>query len=372
MEGFGGAQGEVMTIEAPHVVVQDAFRRVRKAFGLGVGELQAAIEAIDGGFGQTDSQALGIVLRSLWCHSVLEQSQWDEKWEKLIRELAAQQREERVAQRMEEPREETRGEEDRPLSPQTITSNPVSTPSEAQAPVKAGFSPLPVQVPSLEEEMDEFDLRTVGPVSRRSMSYGWRSLRRMRADGPRSVVDVGATVGRLARIGAYTGPVMVRRRVSHGRLVLLVDQQGSMVPFHRWSRDLVETAVAERTIEVNVFYFYNVPQAFLYLDEHLTRPIAMAEVLAGMEEETVVVMVSDAGAARGRRDRDRLRETTRFVGRVRSRTSLVGWLNPMPRERWERSGAGILAYLLPMGAMDRDGFLELLGAVVRGESDGGL
>ncbi|NJM48780.1 MAG: VWA domain-containing protein [Alkalinema sp. RU_4_3] len=298
MEPFGGEFAGV-AIEAPRVVVQNAFRQVRKAFGLGVGELQAAIEAVDGGFGQTDSQALGVVLRSLWCHSVLEQSQWDEKWEKLMRELAARQREERAAQRMEEDREETHGEEERSLSPQTIPSNPVSTPSEDQSPAKAGFSPLPVQVPSLEEEMDEFDLRTVGPVSRRSMSYGWRSLRRWRSDGPRSVVDVGATVGRLARLGAYTGPVLVRQRASHGRLVLLVDQQGSMVPFHRWSRDLVETARAERTIEVNVFYFYNVPQAFLYLDEHLTRPIAMAEVLAGMEGETVVMLVSDAGRQGG-------------------------------------------------------------------------
>jgi uncharacterized protein len=178
-----------------------------------------------------------------------------------------------------------------------------------------------VQVPTLDEELDEYELRSVGPVMR-------------------------------------------RRKVNHARLVLLIDQQGSMVPFHRWSRDLVETATLERALaSVSVFYFYNVPQEFLYEDEHLTKPIALAKVLEGIDDETSVVLVSDAGAARGRRDRSRIRETTRFVGKVRSRTDLVGWLNPMPMTRWERSAAEILAYLVPMRSMDRDGFVGLVGEV---------
>jgi uncharacterized protein len=165
----------------------------------------------------------------------------------------------------------------------------------------------------------------------------------------------------VARQGFYVAPVMRRQQVNQARLVLLIDQQGSMVPFHRWSRDLVETAIGDTTLaSVSVFYFYNVPQEFLYEDEHLTKPIALTKVLEGIDDETSVVMVSDAGAARGRRDRSRIRETTRFVGKVRSRTDRVGWLNPMPIDRWERSGAEILAYLVPMRSMDRDGFMGLI------------
>jgi uncharacterized protein len=194
-------------------------------------------------------------------------------------------------------------------------------------------------------------------------------MRRLRADGPRTVVDIAGTVRQVARQGVYVGPVMRRRKVNHARLVLLIDQQGSMVPFHRWSRDLVETAIPvpggcangeQALASVSVFYFYNVPQEFLYEDEHLTKPIALTKVLEGIDDETSVVLVSDAGAARGRRDRSRIRETTRFVGKVRSRTDLVGWLNPMPMTRWERSAAEILAYLVPMRSMDRDGFAGLI------------
>ena len=179
-------------------------------------------------------------------------------------------------------------------------------------------------------------------------------------------MDVASTVKQVARQGFYVGPVMRRRKMNHARLVLLIDQQGSMVPFHRWSRDLVETAIGDTNLaSVNVFYFYNVPQEFLYEDEHLTKPIALSEVLEGIDDETSVVMVSDAGAARGRRNRSRIRETTRFMGTVRSRTEMVGWLNPMPIDRWSRSGAEILAHLVPMRSMDREGFVGLINEMTQ-------
>ncbi len=356
---------KAVAIEFPLRAVQSAFSKVRKDFHLGVGELQVAIEAVQGGFGAADSEALGLVLRSLWCHSVEEQLQWETQWRQVVKAIEEQAKERKSREEplvTSEEREDDRSDESQPVSNTSVIPNPV----REAAPVtpSVGFSPLPVKVPTVDEELDEFELRSVGPVSRRSMSYGWRSMRRLRAIGARTVVDVTATVQQVARQGFYGGPVMRRRQVNQARLVLFIDQQGSMVPFHRWSRDLVETAMGETTLaSVNVFYFYNVPQEFLYLDEHLTKPIALSKVLEAIDEETSVVMVSDAGAARGRRDRSRIRETTRFVGKVRSRTEMVGWLNPMPMSRWARSGAEILAYLVPMGSMDRDGFMGVVGEV---------
>ena len=55
-----------------------------------------------------------------------------------------------------------------------------------------GFSPLPVQVPTLDAELDEFELRSVGSMSRRSM-------RRLRAAGLSVVLAIegGYTLGQL-------------------------------------------------------------------------------------------------------------------------------------------------------------------------------
>ncbi len=363
-------EGELrVAIEEPIAVVQDAFGRVRKVFHLGVGELRAAIDAVQAGFGDEDGERLGLVLRSLWCHSQMEQLRWDDVWRQILRDVV-EQAERRALEADRSRGDRAAGSKDLGESRSTSADRVLPQQAREQSmpkpePVAAGFSPLPVQVPEAVDELDEFELRSVGPVSRRLMSYGWRSIRCLRADGPRTLVDLSATVREVARQGGYVGPVMRRQRVNHGRLVLLVDQQGSMVPFHRWSRDLVETAMADsRLAGVNAFYFYNVPQEFVYLDEHLTKPIALAEVLDGIDEETTVLLVSDGGAARGRRERMRIRETTRVVGKVRSRTGLVGWLNPMPIDRWERSAAEILAYLLPMGSMDREGFGRVLDEVL--------
>ena len=341
--------------------VQDAFRKVRKEFHLGVGELQAAIDAVQGGFGLVDSDALEQVLKSLWCHSVPEQMVWEKLWREMV-VAWEKQKEDFKDDRSQSDDKEDKTETDRGSEKQSEQkTSPKPQGRSVETPVTAGFSALPVQVPNLAAAMDEFELRGMGPVTRRSMSYGWRSMRRLRADGPRDVVDVRLTVVRVAKTGIYVGPVMGHRRVNHMRLVLLIDQQGSMVPFHRLSRDLVETAREDANLErFDVFYFYNVPQEFLYRDEHLTEPIALAEVLGVIDDETSVVMVSDAGAARGRREKERILATMRFLRGVRSRTAAVGWLNPMPRERWNRSSAEILAEVLPMSVMDRDGFGQMV------------
>ena len=70
-----------------------------------------------------------------------------------------------------------------------------------------------------------------------------------------------------------------------------------MMPFHRFTRDLVETAQFESplaTDNVLVFYFHNVPGSHLYRDLYLTTPIPTSEVLEQCGD-TSVLIVSDGG-----------------------------------------------------------------------------
>jgi uncharacterized protein with von Willebrand factor type A (vWA) domain len=48
---------------------------------------------------------------------------------------------------------------------------------------------------------------------------------------------------------------------------------------------------------------------------------------------------------------------------MRRRSTLIAWLNPMPQSRWQGSSAEILAYLVPMFAMDRLGFGDAIAAL---------
>ncbi|MEO1069132.1 MAG: VWA containing CoxE family protein, partial [Cyanobacteria bacterium J06638_6] len=229
---------------------------------------------------------------------------------------------------------------------------------------------LPVQAPSLlMGEEETATLQAYYPISRRSMVYNWRYLRRPVTDGPKDVLDIDATVQQVTRQGFYLSPVYVRRSRNDARLLLLIDQNGSMTPFHHFTRDLVETAQQDSGLDpdhINTFYFQNVPAGSVFRDAYLTKPVPLATALGGCDQATSVIIVSDGGAARGYRLRDRVRGTTRFLVQLKRRTSLVAWLNPMPQQRWLGSSAEVIANSIPMFQMDGEGLNNAID-VVRGQ-----
>jgi uncharacterized protein len=207
-------------------------------------------------------------------------------------------------------------------------------------------------------------------LSRRSMVYAWRHLRRTVKEGPRDVLDVAATIEQTARQGFFLYPVYDRRAENRARMVLLIDQGGSMVPFHRFTRDLVETACNEQESQiqqVKLAYFQNVPPAHVFRDPHLTQPVLLEQLLAGVDPDTSVLLVSDAGAARGYRRNERIRATAEFLAQVKRRTTRFAWLNPMPQPRWAGTSAQFIARLAPMFQMDGEGFGHAIEAL-RGQT----
>ena len=57
---------------------------------------------------------------------------------------------------------------------------------------------------------------------------------------------------------------------NHAHLLLIIDQEGSMTPFHPFVRDIVNT-VQESSIKVETFYFHNTPVEYLYQDYDLVN-----------------------------------------------------------------------------------------------------
>ena len=170
------------------------------------------------------------------------------------------------------------------------------------------WSPLPLRTPApLDLEGGNPDLLVDRPISRRAMAYAWRHLRRPLPDGPPDVLDVEATIAQAERQGFLLAPVYRRRLRNHAHLVLLLDQNGSMAPFHRFTCDLLETAHDESTIRrVEAVYFHDLPTLHdrnttpgVHLDPHLTRPGDWDTLAAGCSPETAALIVSDAGARGG-------------------------------------------------------------------------
>ena len=231
------------------------------------------------------------------------------------------------------------------------------------------MAPLPVRIPYTPAPLDRaVAFQTHWPLPRRSMVYAWRYLRRPAPDGPADVLDVEATVNRAAAQGFYLAPVYRRRQRNHAHLALLVDQGGSMTPLHRFTRDLVESARYESDLEtVEVYYFHNAPGESYFLDPQMTVRVPARDVLESWDADASVLIVSDAGAARGQRSMPRVQATARFLAALKAHVSFVAWLNPMPRPRWAESSARLIASMVPMFPMDPDGMSNAID-ILRGQN----
>lgn len=337
------------------------FLRLRQiGFNLGVGELLAVMQAVDNDKGTNNRINLKEIVQLLWCNSLEEINELETIWAMAVSALLDSSM---VKENVFPPYPATLhdsefvGAEETTL-PTSETEIPVASVAQKErewkpVPVQAPFSPLPLK--------SVVDLNSYWPVSRRFMSYIWRYLRRPIHDGPIDVLDVDATVEKTARQGFFLAPVYRRRIRNYAHLILLIDQGGSMMPFHHFSRDLVETAQYESNLgHVDVFYFHNVINENVYFDSHLTLPILFADMLEQCANDTSVLIVSDAGAARGHRKLGRLSNSTAFLHQLRQHTNLIAWLNPMPEERWRDTSAQIITHLVPMFQMDSDGMSKAI------------
>jgi len=356
----------------PEQLVEHLFRRIRGDFNLGMREYLTAIELVRSDWSIANPDDLKQALKPLWCHSRKEQRWFATYWEEA---MLAQQQSLLRQDKMPSSEEATLPSvppkrADFPLPTEQVIPPPASTPATSLKPeAEPQLSPYPVRSPLMPTDVDtSIDLENYLPVSRRAMRYTWRYLRRPIADEPRDILDLEATVVQAARDGFFLQPVYRCRDTNHAHLLMFIDQGGSMMPFHRFTRDLVETAHEERSLEhVSIYYFYNAPVQYVYSNSKLSQLVALDEALSHCDNDTSVLIVSDAGAMRGYRKLERFRSMTTFLTQLKQRTSFIGWLNPTPTERWDGTTAEMMSYLVSMEQMDEDGFSNVIDTI-RGQA----
>ncbi len=205
------------------------------------------------------------------------------------------------------------------------------------------------------------------PVTERQMKQTWRYLRRPVREGRATELDVEATVNQIGRQGLLLEPVLLPRRVNRAEMLLLIDQDGSMMPFHALSRRLAETALrGGRLGSAGIYYFHNCPIDYLYRDSYHQEAALVNDIVTNIcSERTAVLIFSDAGAARGGLNEERYDLTKQFIHKLKQRVRYIAWLNPMPEKRWFGTTAGEIACLVPMFEVSRRGLQDAIG-VLRG------
>lgn len=205
------------------------------------------------------------------------------------------------------------------------------------------------------------------PVTERQMKQIWRYLRRPVREGAATELDVEATVNQIGCQGLLLHPVLVAPRVNRAEMLLLIDQDGSMVPFHALSRRLAQTALrGGRLGKAGIYYFHNCPIDYLYRDPYHQEAVLVSDIVNHVcSERTAVLIFSDAGAARGGLNEERYDLTKEFLGKLKQRVRYIAWLNPMPKKRWFGTTADEIARLVPMFEVSRRGLQDAIG-VLRG------
>jgi uncharacterized protein with von Willebrand factor type A (vWA) domain len=233
----------------------------------------------------------------------------------------------------------------------------------------------------LETRQETFQAETVKPLNRfiqiteyppitcRQMKQSWRYLRRMLREGVPIELDIEETIERISKQGVLLEPVIVPRRINRSKLLLLIDRDGSMIPFQNLSHQLAETAIRGGRLEgTDIFYFHNCPTDYLYRDRHYQMPEKIDDILNNLRfPHTSALIFSDAGAARGGLNPERVAVTTQFLEQLRQQVPHIAWLNPMPRYRWFGTTAHQIARLVPMFELSRQGFHNAI-SMLRGQS----
>lgn len=330
----------------------DLFMNLRQAgMSLSLEQYHLLLEALSLGFGTTSLEDLKQVCRLLWVKpkSTFSLEIFEAEFQRYIA-----QRVQAIAQPEKVP---------------STTSEASSTPSSASSiapPESVAPTPQPptataIQIPTafrgerspsrrrqLSYSRQGFSLNVRNfPLTERHILQSWRSLRRPIREGPATELDISATLAQINRQGQFFQPVLRPQRINRAELLLLLDHDGSMVPFHLFTRPLVEAANSGRFGNSEVYYFRNCPQDYLYLRPNQPEAKRLEEIVPKLHQRrTVVFIVSDGGAARGSYNPERLQLTEAFLAQLQPRVRGIVWLNPLPKQRWVETTAAYIAQLL--------------------------
>jgi uncharacterized protein len=358
---------------------------------IGVDDLIALRQALTAGFGWADTAALRELCVMLWASTQDEAA--------LVRAMFVQADPPEWQLDPAPPIDDEPDEEDDP-GPRPAAESPVAParrPPARPAPTVEPVAGLPAITADALGTDPSLILTPQYPLSAREIAQAWRRLRRSVRQGPAVELDVATTLRIRGRNGVATPPVLVPRYRNTARLLLLIDRQGSMTPFHGYVEHL-RTAIeaAGRVDAIEIVYFHDTPDrkadrgvlaevrdpldpriddilpliepmggGLVYDDPDLTAPRHLASTLADLRPDTAVAIISDAGAARRRLDAVRLVETVAMVKALIAAGGVVCWLNPTPAARWARSTAEQIARHVPMFPLTRRGLYAAV-EVLRG------
>lgn len=348
------------------------FDRLRKqGVPLGVSDYLLAIETVRSGVALTNAETFKQLCSLLWAKSREDQELFDLAFAELVEPQLYQ--ESSLQKTIPAPANKT-SPSTNPAYSTDLDKFPPELEPEPESEIrqkKVALHPQSLSQPlslktNLTDEPHYYQLTPRLPISPREMTAAWRQLRRPQRAGPPQDLDVEGTIKSICSSGLWLSPVLQPRRRNQARLVLLVDQQGSMAAFSGLIQAVIESILKGGLLgKVSFYYFHDCPEKLLYQHPSLSKATSLENVLDAQAKSNSVLILSDAGAARGNYEQKRVAQTSDFLKTLRNYTYLYAWLNPMPEKRWVSTTAEEIARLVPMFPLTREGLNDAVN-ILRG------
>lgn len=350
------------------VPMLDLFQQLRDAgMKLTIEQYDLLRQALDAGYGLADWEDLRDICRMLWVkpslnydaevfEQVFEQyrskyQQQFEQWcdrQKIEEEPQPSITEIRLGVLPEIPRRKGVGQAKSESS------------TDEQQPSGYGMDAVKLDRPKVQKTKLDYVVQV--PVSREAVKRTWQMLRQPLPDPRSQELDLAATVERIGREGFFSDVVSRPVLQKKSELLLLVDDSQAMLPFAPVMQPLIQMVLDRRISPAQIYRFNQCPTDYLYEWKRPLRGVPLVKVLGQLNQlRTVVMIVSEAGAASALYDQSRVRRTRRFLERLLPCVREVMWLNPLPQRRWEGTTAepirlALSGRMLPFEAKDWEHF----------------
>lgn len=182
------------------------------------------------------------------------------------------------------------------------------------------------------------------PITLERIDEIWRSLRYPVIHEQVEELDWDATEARIRRNGLLCDLVM-RPWVKKGAdLLLLIDEGNGMIPFAPVYQSWVQ-AVEQQKIPQAQLYRFSCEVSDAVFDWHNPlREVPLNSILMQLHpQRTVVILISDAGAATQSRDPDKIQAMQQLLKQFRRTVRAVIWLNPVSKDFWSHTAAEEMA-----------------------------
>ncbi len=221
-----------------------------------------------------------------------------------------------------------------PRKKTTTESLPASTTDpENHEPSGESVDAVKQERPKSPRSKPEFALEV--PIPQVVFQRTWRTLRRPITDLRVTELDVLATVERIGREGLFSDVVTRPKSQKKAELLLLVDDSNAMLPFTPVIEPLIQLVLNRRISPALIYRFNQYPTNYLYQWQHPLRGVPLGKVLGRLHQQrTVVIILSEAGAASPLYHQERVIGTGKFLERLLPCVREILWLNPLPSARW--------------------------------------